>query len=261
MANFSQLMNRAIVSDTGISLDVSDDWLQGRTVYGGLQAAIAVKAMRQLAEAPLRSLQVTFVGPMVAGEVFANATLLRQGRSTAHVQVQVFQQGSLCLVALGIFALARESEAFHDPTMPPAAASLGELQDIPFADDRPAFFQHFDCRIAEGAPLYSGSKKASGKIYARHHDDPHCSDEHLTALADLAPPVAAMQLTKPAPGSSMNWQLDFVRTPAQLTGTEWFRIDADLVAGEGGYSWQDCSMWTDKGELAVLSRQCMAVFG
>lgn len=261
MTNFSQLMDRVVLSDTAVSLNVTDDWLQGRTVYGGLQAALAVKAMRQIADAPLRSLQVTFVGPMLAGEVCANATLLRQGRSTAHVQVQVIQGGSLCLVALGIFALSRESEAFYDPPMPPAAASLNELPDIPFAEGRPAFFQHFDSRIAEGSPLYSGSKEASSKIYARHHDDFSCSDEHLTALADLAPPVAAMQLSKPAPGSSMNWQLDFVRTPAQLARSEWFRIDADLVASDSGYSWQDCSIWTDKGELAIVSRQCMAVFG
>lgn len=264
MTNFSQLMDRAVLSDSSLSLHIPEDWLQGRTVYGGLQAALAVKAMRQLADpaAPLRSLQVTFVGPMLAGEVSATATLLRQGRSAGHVQVEISQAGSLCLFAIGIFASNRQSEAFRDPAMPAAAKCVENVEEVPFLEGvTPPFLQHFASRIAEGAPLYSGAKDTRSKIYARHRNDSACTDEHLTALADLAPPVAAMQLSQPAPGSSMNWQLDFVRTPRQLAETAWFRVDAEAVASDHGYSWQNSTIWTDKGELAMLSRQCMAIFG
>ena len=43
--------------------NVGEEWLQGRSVFGGLQAAIAVAAMRTQVDAalPLRTLQVTFV--------------------------------------------------------------------------------------------------------------------------------------------------------------------------------------------------------
>ena len=45
-------------------LDVPEDWLQGRTLFGGLQAVVGLAAMRTLAPAaPLRSLQVTFLAP------------------------------------------------------------------------------------------------------------------------------------------------------------------------------------------------------
>jgi acyl-CoA thioesterase len=264
MPSFTETMDQAVHSDSSISLTITDDWLQGRTVYGGMQAAIAVRAMRLLADsaAPLRSLQVTFVGPVGGGEVTADATLLRQGKSAGHVQATVIQDGKLRLIAVGIFATDRQSEAFRDPQMPATPVALADAQAIPFVTgERPPFLQHFESRIAEGAALYSGAERLVSKIYARHRNESLCTDEHLTALADLPPPVAAMQLTKPAPGSSMNWQLDFVRTPAELAGNEWYRMDADVAAAGNGYSWQNCSIWTEDGRLAMLSRQCMAVFG
>jgi acyl-CoA thioesterase len=264
MPSFSEIMDQAVLSDSSLSLNVGDDWLQGRTVYGGMQAAVAVKAMRILADpaAPLRSLQVTFIGPVGGGEVTAKATLLRQGKSTGHVQATISQEGTVRLIAIGIFAAGRESEAAQDPTMPAIPVSRADATAVTFVSgERPPFLQHFDSRIAEGAPLYSGSPQLTARMYARHRDEKTCSDEHLTCLADLPPPVAAMQLTRPAPGSSMNWQLDFVRTPAQLQGTEWYRMDADVAAAGKGYSWQNCSIWTEDGKLAMLSRQCMAVFG
>lgn len=265
MTSFAQLMDSAVLSAESASFHITDDWLQGRTVYGGLQAALAVKAMRQLADpaAPLRSVQVTFIGPVVGGEITVSMQLLRQGKSAGHVQAEIVQDGKIRLVAIGIFASDRQSEAFLDPVMPPSV-SLEQAVAMPYVEgNRPPFFQHFECRNGEGAPLYSGARGEDlrSKLWARLADDPTCSEEHLTCLADLAPPVAAMQLSRPAPGSSMNWQLDFVRTPDQLRGNEWYRIDADVHAADRGYSWQDCSIWTEKGELAVLSRQCMAVFG
>ncbi|MCW8195272.1 thioesterase family protein [Proteobacteria bacterium 005FR1] len=264
MPTFSEVMDQAVLSDSSLSLNIGDDWLQGRTVYGGMQAAIAVKAMRLLADpaAPLRSLQVTFVGPVGGGEVSAQATLLRQGKSTGHVQATIIQEGTLRLIAVGIFAVDRQSQAFHAPAMPAIPVSLEDASAIPFAPGkRPPFLQHFESRIAEGAPLYSGAKTLVARMYAKHIDQGPCSDEHLAALADLPPPVAAMQLTEPAPGSSMNWQLDFIRTPAQLADNQWYRMDADVAAAGNGYSYQNCSIWTEDGQLAMLSRQCMAVFG
>ncbi|MGQ9427326.1 acyl-CoA thioesterase [Gilvimarinus sp. F26214L] len=263
MPSFSEMMDSAVLSDTGLHINITEDWLQGRTVYGGMQAAIAVQAMRQRAQpdAALRSVQITFVGPVGAGEVDVTTRLLRQGKSAGQVQAEIVQGGALRLIAVGIFARDRVSQAFLDPAMPPATP-LAELAESAFVPEgRPAFLGHFESRIAAGDPLFSGSDKTDGIIYVRHRGDTGCSEAHLTALADLPPPMIATRLREPAPNSSMNWQLDFVRTPDQLGACEWFRIDAQAIAAENGYSWQNGSIWTEKGELVMLSRQCMAVFG
>ena len=56
----------------GFSVTVPPDWLQGRTVFGGMQMALGGRAMRavlplQAAAMPLRSAQMTFVGPLLGG--------------------------------------------------------------------------------------------------------------------------------------------------------------------------------------------------
>lgn len=55
---------------------VSEDWQQGRSLFGGLQAALAVKAMRDLVpDVPLCSLQTTFLAPVPAGTVSIRAQI------------------------------------------------------------------------------------------------------------------------------------------------------------------------------------------
>lgn len=76
-----QLADLQIVGNA-VTLELTQDWLQGRSGYGGWQAALAVKAMRALLgdELPLRSLQVNFIAPVPAGRVTAYAELLRRGK-------------------------------------------------------------------------------------------------------------------------------------------------------------------------------------
>jgi hypothetical protein len=56
------------------------DWLQGRTAYGGLSAALCLQAtVRSHADLPpLRSAQFCFIGP-ATGELDIAAAVLRQG--------------------------------------------------------------------------------------------------------------------------------------------------------------------------------------
>ncbi|MGD9799873.1 MAG: acyl-CoA thioesterase domain-containing protein, partial [Parvularculaceae bacterium] len=44
---------------------VADNWLQGRTVYGGMTAALCLEAAQRAVPGlpPLRSAQVSFIGP------------------------------------------------------------------------------------------------------------------------------------------------------------------------------------------------------
>src|SRR5687768_11684308 len=87
---FSILLSRVQAREGAAMLDVPEDWLQGRTLFGGLQAVVGLAAMRTLApEAPLRSLQVTFLAPVPGGPVHARARTLRSGKSTTHVEGRI----------------------------------------------------------------------------------------------------------------------------------------------------------------------------
>jgi len=91
--DFSRVL--ASIQDAGdgsLYVVVPPDWLQGRTVFGGMQMAIAVRGMRstmpeQARSLPLRSVQMTFVGPLTGGDsVQLRSELLRPGRSITHVR-------------------------------------------------------------------------------------------------------------------------------------------------------------------------------
>ena len=63
---------------------IAPEWLQGRTAYGGLSAAIALASAKAgYADLPpLRSAQIAFVGPL-SGDVTATPALLRRGKNSA----------------------------------------------------------------------------------------------------------------------------------------------------------------------------------
>ena len=65
MTEFTELLEGFQRDDDAWTVTVSDDWLQGRTVYGGLGAALCLEAtQRSIPDLPpLRSAQVSFAGP------------------------------------------------------------------------------------------------------------------------------------------------------------------------------------------------------
>src|SRR5262249_60793476 len=83
VTTLSELMSRCIAAPGSVALDdCGEDWMQGRSVFGGLQAAVALAAMRTLVpDAPLRTLQMAFVAPVGARDLRARAATLRAGKS------------------------------------------------------------------------------------------------------------------------------------------------------------------------------------
>ena len=69
---FGEVISTVRPAGDAWSAHIPLDWGNGRTVFGGLQAALLVRGMRGvLGEArtlPLRSLHVTFVAPVAAGD-------------------------------------------------------------------------------------------------------------------------------------------------------------------------------------------------
>ena len=75
--------------DPARPFDVPADWLQGRTVYGGLMTALALQAA--LRNGPtdlptLKSAQVSFIGPATEALTF-HPQVLRQGKSVVSMSV------------------------------------------------------------------------------------------------------------------------------------------------------------------------------
>lgn len=263
---FSEVLG-AIRTEThdGVSrctVDVPDNWLQGRTVFGGLQAAIALQAMRPLVPdaMPLRTLQATFFAPVPGGPVTAEGRLLRVGKSTVHAQGQLLgSDGPLCTL-LCVFGRARTSTVAITPRQEPVVCA----QPVEFryrAGVTPAFTQHFAARWLRGAPPFTGSTLPEAVIALDMLDAGAASEAHVLAIADWIPPVALSLLRQPSPGSTMTWMLEFLRERCDDLSLSGWRVDAQLVAAAGGYTSQSVMLWGPGGAPVALSRQSMVVFG
>lgn len=243
------------------SLDVTPDWLQGRTVFGGLQAAVALRAMRTLVpDVPLRTLQGTFLAPAPQGTLAATARVLRTGKSATHVEARIVDGDATLALMVGVFGAARASTVSLVPRQPPVdAARPLDFGYIPGV--MPAFTQHFKVRFLRGGLPYSGSKQADNVLEVSLRDTGPCTEGHLLAMADFIPPIALSWLKTPAPGSTLTWMIETLADRFDGLSLDHWRIDATMAAARDGYTSQSLIVWGPNGEPLATSHQSMVVFG
>jgi len=259
---FSEAMQTVTRHGDGWQATVSEDWLQGRSAFGGLQAALALRAMRELvpADMPLRTLQVTFIAPVPAGSVAIRARLLRAGRSVIQVEASLCDgQQTLCRL-LGVFGSARPSVLDFQPEQPPVVAVAP--QELRYVEGRmPAFTQHFRANWLRGDLPFSGGRQRDSVLQLSLRDDGQPDETHVLAFADFIPPIALSMFATPTPGSSLTWMLELLRDRYDDLGLDDWRVDAELIASRDGYTNQSVMLWGPRGEPVALSRQSMVVFG
>ena len=242
-------------------LDVPDDWLQGRTLFGGLQAVVGLAAMRSLAPAmPLRSLQVTFLAPVPGGPVRARARILRSGKNTAHVEAQIVEGDNALATMMGVFGRARPSSVSLRPQRRAVTPSSSiELPWIPGLT--PNFTQHFKARWLVGGPPWSGIVGPESVIELGMRDAGNATESHVLAMADFIPPIALSYLKTPVPAASLNWMLELLAEDVGSLALDGWRVDAEMTAAHGGYINQSLVLWGPGGVPIALGRQTMVVFG
>jgi acyl-CoA thioesterase len=251
----------------GWTAHIPADWANGRTVFGGLQAALLVRAMRAvLGEArslPLRSLHVTFVAPIVAGQdVRLRPECLRVGKSAAHARCDLFSADGFGCTAVGIFGADRASSVKLEIPRVEVDVDPAGLPEFPIVEGvTPEFVRHLQMRIGRGAPPHAGHSTAHSVIFARLRDRECGAEDALVALADSIPTPALSMLRKPARAASLNWMLELLGHPDDLKRDDWAMIDTSVRAGSDGYLSQTSILWGPTGHAFSVSHQSVAIFG
>ena len=244
--------------------ETSDDWAQGRTLFGGAQAMLAVRAMRQWLPAlpPLWSLHSTFVAPIAAGQILIEVTLLRQGKTAVQLSARLLGGEQTAAIFVAAFGQSRNSAIQLNPAACPLGAAGETAQELPYiAGLTPAFTQHYAYRWLAGALPFSGGSQPVNRIQLRQRDAGVLDEAHIVALADAIPPVALSLLQGLTPASTLSWSLEFVRHLPPISAEGWWHMDATLLAARDGYCNQDAYLYGPDGELMALSRQVVTVFG
>ena len=260
---YSVLMSRVAARDGESSVEVPGDWLQGRTLFGGLQAALAFKAMRSLVPGmPLRSLQGTFLAPVPGGLVRSRARVLRSGKNTSHVEGRIVDGDNTLALFVGVFGAGRPSAVNLRPRQP--VVTPEKPFDMPYVEGvTPAFTQHFKARWVVGRPPFTGanSTNPSAVIELGLRDTGMATEAHLLAFADFIPPVALSWLKDRVAAASLTWMLEPLVDDVSSMPLEGWRVDAEMVAAGDGYTNQSLVLWGPGGVPVALGRQSMVVFG
>ena len=263
--SLSSLMAGVRPQAEGWSVDVPETWTQGRTVFGGLQAALLVRAMRlqKPAMPPLRSLQVAFIGPVLPGMQQLHVQCLRQGKSVTWLEGRIIgADGAVACMAIAVFGRARESAVHLVPPRPPVLRTPEDSVQLPRVPGKsPAFTEFLEQRWSDGAMPFCGGKVPRTQVHLRFRDEPRIDESTVVALADAIPPTGTSVLQRPAPASSMTWTLELLRDRLDDFPDGYWCMDAEATSAAEGYVFQTATLWSPDGQPVALSRQGTAVFG
>ena len=244
-------------------VDGYDDWLQGRSMFGGLQLALATRAMRAAIADPhaLRSVQATFIAPLTGRDILIRAEVLRSGKTVTHARCDMSNASQTAFTATAIFGAPRRSSFALDIPRPRVDVDPDSLHDLPLIPGvTPQFVQHIQLRWAIGTPPYTGQPAPHSTVFARLKDRRGTAEDAVIALADSIPTPALSMLRAPAPASSLNWMLEILGDPARLDRDGWCQIGTDVRAGADGYLSQTSVLWAPDGHALCVSHQSVAIF-
>ncbi len=252
-------------SHSPTTMSFPESWAQGRTAFGGLSAALLYSAMQsKVAQGrALRSLTTNFVGPLLADDPFTfEVELLREGKSASQVTGRIIQNSQVVVIQQGCFGNERISDikvSNSDKHQMPTSDQLPKLPFIP--DITPNFLQNFDLAVAGGELPYSNGALSHIDGWMRFkHAPSELTDAHLICLIDTWPPCVLQMMKKPAPVSTMMWNLEFIHPHRPIAPEEWFAYQSNTRQAAGGYAHTEANIWDCTGELVAISRQSIAVF-
>lgn len=237
---------------------IPDDWLQGRTAYGGVSAAIALHCAMQsdVDLPPLRSAQISFVGPL-AGPIIVTAHRLRRGKNAAFVQADIESEAGLGLRCTFVFMRAIESEVDYQTTTVPDFPRPGPDDETFKGNHHVAFTRSFEFLDRREGPLLKPAEWLRWtRLNERDGLDPMVE---LLAIGDCLPPAALRLLGRNVPMSSLTWILN-VLGPAPATEDGWWLLRSNADYARAGSSSQVMGIWNARGEMVAEQMQSVALF-
>jgi acyl-CoA thioesterase len=240
------------------AVEAPEGWTQGRTLYGGMTAALCAEAARRGFPdlPPLRSAQFAFTGA-AAGRLRFEPALIRQGRSSSFVAVDGFAEAGQVVRALFAHGAGRDSRIAHDSAARPPVRPPADCEPF-FEGSRGGFFQNFEMRLAAGGRPVSPGVAPTFTVWVRHLDDAGVDPAvSLLALADSLPPAAMVAFPAPAPISTVTWSVDLLQP---IPAGEWRLLASDSEQAAEGYSLQAMSLWSSDGRRLAVGRQTVAIF-
>lgn len=256
--NLPELLQRFLASDDA-SFEVPANWHQGRTAFGGFSAVMALASARQVADdlPPLRSAQFAFVAP-IAGQVAAEAQVLRRGRNAGFVEVRLRGSEGVGLCATLLFAQDRDFALDYQQLPAPDTLEPEATAPRPHKPQATLFTGHMDYRPALREKV-AGRPEVARWVRLREREGLDAASEILS-IGDALPPPGLMLLDEPKPASSFNWSINILEAHPQ-TRDGWWLVSSQTSSMLRGICSQQMTVWNRDGKPVAQSIQSVGIFG
>lgn len=256
----------------GLVGEVSDGWLIGAAINGGLLMALGARALAQASVAAggggdVLTFSAAFLSATQPGQVLLTPEVLRVGRRFSTAQVSISQpepDGSLT-ERLRMLATMAEIEAHTEPVhRQPAPPSIPDPQRcIPASAGPPeiiesiAILRRLDLRLDPATAGFGvGAPTGVGELrgWVRFVDGRDPDVRSLPFFLDAFPPVA-FDL------GAMGWAptIEFTGYVRGLPAPGWLQVQLTTSMVGGGLLEEDCVLWDSRGRVVAQSRQLAGI--
>lgn len=252
------LQERWAQDDDCFHLDVPEGWAQGRSVFGGLTVALGAALGARLCSRRLRTVQAQLLGPVSPGRLTGQARILREGKTTTFVQVELSQESKIRAQISLVFIEGRTGSIRIDGPKAPEWPEATTLPKMPFVPGlTPEFTGKADFYFAEGTvPFQSGPDARLGG-YVQFNDTAGASPAELQLmLLDAWPCPSILRLSAPAFASTVTWTAHLLADSAP----GFHRFSYETLAGNNGFSTALGHMWDSEGKHVAVTEQTVVVF-
>ncbi|MCA9651466.1 MAG: thioesterase family protein [Myxococcales bacterium] len=265
MSSFGEVISWAADGPGAWTGSIPTTWMQGRTSFGGIPAALGLRAIRAVTaddQRRPRSVHTSFFGPLDDRPARVTAEVIRAGRYLSHARAEIRQAGELRTQVTVTLAADRDSGVVLGGPPRPERKGPEGLSDLPFIDGlTPAFTRYFAFRWTDGSLPFSGGKEARLGGWCRHRSDPG-PDPYVAALGllDAWPSPFVSMMTRPAPASSVTWTTNFFDVPEVIDESTWCWYGSEGVAARNGIAGMRAGLHGPEGRLVATVEQLVALF-
>lgn len=245
--------------DADITLEAAENWMQGRTLYGGASTLVAYTAAKRAHPdlPPLRAAQIAFAGP-VGASFSTRVGVLRAGRNVTQLRSDLLTGEDVALSATFVFGAGRDANAVHAANRcEPWPGAPEDNEPLPTPEGL-HFVNNYELRRAQKE---SGPGEPLVRRWFRLKDEGDLDPvSRLLLIGDTLPPSAIRAMKRQGPLSSINWSLNIL-DPEAGTRDGWWLAESASDHADAGYSSERLRLWNADGRLVMVGIQAAAIFG
>ncbi len=244
---------------------LDESWGQGRALFGGIQAALLVRACESLLDDDtrhLRTFSLSFCRAAAAGEFEVEARLERGGRYVSHFSTHLVQGGETVATAIAVFARDRDDTLTFEGAEPPELPEPESIDRLPPHPAIPVFTRQFDTRFVPGTEPYAGAEEPEVAGWVRFAQPTNLDSAAMAALLDVWPPAVLSTLAPPRASASVDLRYDILQ-PLPLAGADardFFAFRCRIIHWSAGHGIDEGELWSRDGRPVARVRQLRVIF-